>query len=298
MTQLRRPLELTYVDDPRVVKEQIADEYTNHVVPISARLDKRSVLASWSSITSAMAFVYYGALAATLVGITQALIGVAIPCGVFSAIAAVGGVQAIRTGLNSTRMARELFGVKGAAICPLIIALGGVFYAVFESSVLAAALQTFFGAGDIRVWYLVVTACMLPLMLGGMQTWMGKINGISLPVYFFGLIAAVIVAGIRFGWDGEWGLFDAPPSVTGLPGWLTIFILYMGVWLLFPELQDCARMAKVEDTKFHVNVTFGIVFWAVAYLFNAVVGILIVGMAFGQPGVEPPEIGAVQGGIA
>lgn len=291
-------LEISYVDDPQVTKEQISEEYTNHVVPTSARLDRRSVLGSWSSIASAMAFVYYGALAATLVGVTQALIGVVVTCVIYAIIAGAGGAKAIRTGLNSTLMSRELFGVKGAAICPLIIALGCAFYAVFESSVLAAALQTFFGFGDIKIWYLVVAAGMLPLMLGGMQTWMGKLNGISLPVYFFGLVAAVIVAGVRFGWDGEWDLFDAAPSTTGIPGWLTIVILYMGVWLVFPEIQDCARMGKAEDTRFHVNVSFGIVFWTVAYLFNAVVGIVIVGLAFGQPGVEPTELGAVQGVIA
>ncbi|OZE92763.1 hypothetical protein CH298_02445 [Rhodococcoides fascians] len=285
-------------DDPRVVAEQSAEEYTNHVVPFSARLDQKSVLGSWSSIASAMAFVFYGALAATLVGITQAIIGVVITCIIYAIIAGIGGVKAIRTGLNSTLMSRELFGVKGAAICPLIIALGGVFYAVFESSVLAAAFQAYFGVGDIRIWYLVVVVGTLPLMLGGMRTWMGKLNGISLPVYFFGLIAAVVVAGTRFGWDGEWSLFDAAPSTSGIPGWLTIVILYMGVWLLFPEIQDVARMAKPEDTKFHVNITFGVVFWAVAYLFNAIVGILIVGLAYGQPGVEPTEIGAVQGVIA
>ena len=291
-------LEISYVDDPQVTKDQVAEEYTNHVVPASARLDKKSVLASWSSIASAMAFVYYGALAATLVGVTQALIGVAVTCVIYAAIAGFGGAKAIRTGLNSTLMSRELFGVKGAAICPLIIAVGCAFYAVFESSVLAAALQTFFGVGDIKLWDLVVTACMVPLMLGGMQTWMGKFNGLSLPIYFFGLVAAVIVAGIRFGWNGEWDLFDAAPSTTSIPGWLTVVVLYMGVWLVFPEIQDCARMAKSEDTRFHVNVSFGIVFWSVAYFFNAVVGMVIVALAFGQPGVAPTELGAVQGVIA
>lgn len=177
-------LTLSYEDDPRVIAEQEAEEYTNHVVPRSARLDRKAVLGSWSSIASAMAFVYYGALAATLVGVQQALIGVAITCVIYAVISAAGGVHAIRTGLNSTLMSRELFGVKGAAICPLIIALGCAFYAVFESSVLASALQAYFGFGDIRFWYVVVTVCMLPLMLGGMRTWMGKLNTISMPVRF------------------------------------------------------------------------------------------------------------------
>jgi purine-cytosine permease-like protein len=291
-------LELSYADDPCVVKQQEVEEYTNHVVPFTARLGRGSIMASWSSVASAMAFVYYGALAATLVGIAQALIGIAVTCVVYAVIAGVGAAQAIQTGLNSTLMSRELFGLKGAAICPLIIALGTAFYAVFESSVLATALQTFVGHGDIRIWYVVVAVCMLPLMLGGMQTWLGKLNGISLPIYFFGLIAAVIVAGIRFGWDGQWSVFDAAPSTTGVPGWVTVVVFYMGVWLVFPEIQDSARMGKPEDKAFHLNISFGVVYWIVAYMFNALVGIAIVGLVFGQPGVEPTEIGAVQGVIA
>lgn len=292
-------LELSYTDDPRVEAEQTHEEYTNHVVPFSARLGRNTILGSWSSIASAMAFVYYGALSATLVGITQAIIGIVITCIFYTFMSTLSGAKAIRNGLNSTLMSRELFGVTGAAICPLIIALGGVFYAVFEGSVLATALQTYFGAGDIKIWYTVVVVGMLPLMLGGMRTWLGKFNGLSLPIYFFGLVAAVLAAGIRFGWHGHWSLFDNPTAAgNGLPGWLTIFVLFVGVWLLFPELQDSARMAEPKDSKFHLNVTFGAVFWLVAYLFNAIVGILIVGLAYGQKGVEPTEIGAVQGVIA
>ncbi|GGU47163.1 purine-cytosine permease family protein [Nocardioides albus] len=292
-------LELSRGDDPRVIEEQTHEEYTDHVVPFSARLSKAPILGSWSSIASAMAFVYYGALAATLVGIEQALIGVTLTCVSYAVLGGLGTVKAIRTGLNSTLMSRELFGVSGAAICPLIITLGTAFYAVFEGSVMAAALQTYFGVGDIRVWYAVVVVGTLPLMLGGMRTWLGLLNGVSMPIYFFGVLAAVLVAGSRFGWDGRWDLFDHPTAAgTGLPGWLTIFVLYMGVWIVLPEIQDSARMAEPKDTKFHASVTFGILFWLVAYLFNAIAGILIVALAYGQPGVEPTEIGAVQGVIA
>ncbi len=40
-------------------------------------------------------------------------------------------------------------------------------------------------------------------MLGGMQTWLNKLNNWTLPVYFIGVTAAVIVAGMRFGWSGD-----------------------------------------------------------------------------------------------
>lgn len=291
-------LELRETDDPRVVERQTTEEYTNHVVPTSARLGRHTVFGGWSSIASAMAFVFYGALAASLVGVQQAVIGLVVVVVVYSVLGALSARQAIRTGMNSTLLSRELFGTKGAALCPLLIALAGTYYAVFEGSIVAAALQAYFGVWDIRIWYVIVVAAMLPLMLGGLQTWLSKLNGISLPIYFFGLIAAVVVAGIRFGWGGDWSHFDAPASPLGIPGWLTVVVLYMGVWILFPDTQDAARMARNEDRKFHEAVSFGWVFYTVAYLFNGLVGILVVALATPNTGQDTSEFGVVQGVVA
>lgn len=289
-------IEMGGVDDPRVIERQKHEEYTNHVVPPTARLSKWSVFSGWSSIASAMAFLYYGALSASLVGVQQAVIGIVLVVIAYSVLGAKSARAAVRSGLNSTLLSRELFGFRGAALAPLLVASAGVYYAVFESSVLAVALHSFFQIWDLQVWYVIVIVGMLPLMLGGMQTWMSKLNGISLPIYFIGLLAAVIVAGIRFGWAGDWSGFGAPASPTAIPGWLTVFVLYMGVWILFPDTQDAARFGRNADSKFHERVSFGWVFYLLAYLFNGLVGIFIVALAAPQDSVT--ESGVVRGVIA
>lgn len=286
-------LEFSRVDDPRVAQTQLHEEYTNHAVPPTARIHRWGVFSGWSSIASAMAFVYYGALSASLVGVGQALIGIVLAVIVYSVLGAKSSREAIRWGLNSTLLSRELFGYRGAAVAPLLVATAGIYYAVFESSVLAVALQTFFQLWDVRVWYAIVIVGMLPLMLGGMQTWLNKLNGVTLPVYFFGLVAAVIAAGLRFGWGGDWSAFQ--PSGTGspIPGWLTVFVLYMGVWILFPDTQDAARFGRREDTRFHGLFSFGAVFYLISYLFNGLAGILIVALA--APKDSTSESGVVHG---
>ncbi len=284
----------TDADDPRVVERQLGEEYTTPVVPPSARIERWKVLGRWSSIVSAMAFVYYGALAASMAGVGQAVVGLVVAVAIFGLLGGLSGSVAIRWGLNSTLLSREVFGHKAAAITPLLVGLGAVYYAVFESSVLAVALHSYFQFWDIRIWYAIVVVGMLPLMLGGMQTWLGKLNAISLPVYFFGLIAAVVVAGLRFGWTGDWSAFEAGAQGRGaIPGWLTVVVLYLGIFILFPETQDAARFGRRADSRFHAHITFGWVFYAVAYLFSGLAGILVVGLAAPKAGIS--EAGVVTG---
>lgn len=270
----------TRADDPRVVEQQAHEDYTDHVVPLTARQSKRKVLGSWWSIASAMAFLYYGALAASLAGTRQALIGLALVVAAFSLLCAVVSNASVRRGLNSMLLTRQVFGIRGAALTPLICGLGALYYAVFESSVMAAALHAYFRVFDIRVWYAVVIVGMLPMMLGGMQTWLNKLNNWSLPIYFFGVAAAVVAAGVRFGWSGNW-FTTTPPSAahSSLPGWLATFVLFMGNWLLVADTPEFARFGRPADRRFHANVTFGWAFYALAYGFNGLAGILVVALA-------------------
>jgi purine-cytosine permease-like protein len=267
-------------DDPRVVSEQEHEDYTDHVVPLTARQSRGTVLGGWWSIASAMAFLYYGALAASLVGTQQALIGLAIVIVTYSLLGAFASNAAIVRGVNAMLLTREIFGVRGAALTPLICGLGALYYAVFESSVMAAALQAYFRVFDIRVWYAIVIAGMLPLMLGGMQTWLNRLNNWTLPIYFCGVTAAVIAAGVRFGWSGDW--FTTTPDIaesSTIPGWLTTFVLFMGIWLLIPDTAEFARFGRPQDKQFHANVTFGWAFYLLAFGFNGLAGIVIVALA-------------------
>ncbi|MGW4340338.1 purine-cytosine permease family protein [Rhodococcus koreensis] len=286
--------QVSTTDDPRVVAQQAHEDYTNHVVPLTARLPRGKVLGSWWSITSAMAFLYYGALASSLVGTQQAIIGLILVVTVYSLLGALASNAAIRRGLNSTLLSRQMFGVRGAALTPLLCGLGGLYYAVFESSVLAAALQAYFRVFDIRVWYAIVIIGMLPLMLGGMQTWLNRLNALSLPIYGLGVLGAIVVAGIRFGWSGDW--FTTTPELaqpTSVPGWLTTFVLYMGVWVLIADTPEFARFGRPADARFHAHITFGWGFYAIAYLFNGIAGIVIVALA--APGASIAESAVTTG---
>lgn len=281
-------------DDQRVIEQQTKEDYTNHVVPKSVRQGKGQILGSWSSITSAMAFVSYGALAASMAGVFQAVIGLVLVVVAYSLLGRFSVAEAVRWGLNSTLISRRLFGHKGAAIVPLLVGISLFYYAVFEASIVAVALRAYFDIWDIRVWYGIVVLGMLPFMLGGIQTWLSKLNWVSLPIYFFGIAGAVVVAAMNVGWSGNWEAFDtAHGSQTLIPGWLSVFVLYMGIFVLFPETQDTARFSLEKDRSFHQNVTFGWVFYGVAFLFNGLAGIAIVG--FSETGTEISESGVVQG---
>lgn len=279
-------------EDDRVVAEQIISEYANHVVPVQRRISRWSLFSGWSAMSSAMAWVFYGALAASLAGVEQAMIGMVVAAVAHSVLSAISLKRGVNWGLNSLLIARELFGWRGAALAPAIILVVIIYFAAFESTVMAVALQSFFGVGDVRIWYAIVVVGMTPLMLGGMQTWFNKLNAWTLPIYFFGIIAAVIVAGFRFGWEGDFSAFEVH-NTGGIPGWLTVFMLYVGVWAMIPDCQDIARFGRKEDLKFHQNVTFGAIFTLITFLFNGVAGILLAGLALSGGALS--ESGVVDG---
>lgn len=101
-------------------------------------------------------------------------------------------------------MSRRLFGYFGAALAPLIFAATAIYYAVFEGSVVAVALQHYFGGMAIQCWYLIIVAYSIPLVFGGIRVWLDKFNGVLLPFYIVGLAAALIWAGQRH--RGRWRL--------------------------------------------------------------------------------------------
>ncbi|MGK5171068.1 purine-cytosine permease family protein [Geodermatophilus sp. CPCC 205761] len=291
------PLTTRSTDDPDVVARQLADDYSNHVVPLTARVGRWQLTMSFWSLLSAMVWLFYGALASTLFGTRDALIAIGLSVVTYSLINWLFTRWGARSGLNSTLLSRRMFGVVGASLTALLIAANTTYYAVFESSTLAVAFQHYTPSWDIRVWYAVIALAMLPLMLGSVQTWMAKLNGFLLPFYAVGVIAAVIAAAVRFpdsGWLGFEGV--VPPEARALPGWLLGTILYMGIYLTMPTTVDFARFAKVQDEGFHKNVTFGWVFYAWLFAANGAAGIFLVRAAL--PGDPTAETGVVEAIIA
>lgn len=287
------PLVLSATDDSRVIEDQHHDDYANHVVPLSMRLGKWQLAMSFWSLLSAMVWLFYGALAASLFGSTNAIVAMVLAVVVYSLANAVMSRWTIRTGLNATLLSRQAFGVLGAVFAALLLTANTVYYAVFESSTLAVAFAHYTPTWPIEIWYAIVCLLMLPLMLGGVQTFMAKLNGALLPFYYVGLTAAVVVTAVRFPVGSAWLQFEGviPPEARAYPGWVLAFMLYMGLFILMPTTADFARFGKIEDEKFHSVVSFGWVFQTLLLLVNGVVGIFLVRSVI--PNEPAAEIGVV-----
>jgi Purine-cytosine permease and related proteins len=282
-------LHVTYEDDPRVVKEAATEDYSTHVVPNSWRSGRLSLGMAWAALFSAMFWLYIAAITAATVGTLNAVVGIVLSVAAYGGINYVLSWYANRTGLTVALMSRRLFGYKGAALAPLIFAATAIYYAVFEGSIVAVALQNFFG-GNLKIWYLIVVVYSVPLVIGGVRVWLDKLNGFLLPFYVIGLLALVVWANARY--DGSLSLPNLGLDLAA-PGWLWAFTVYMGVYIMMMYTIDFARFGKSQDARFHGAVTFGPVFYLATFLLNGLVGIFL---AATVPGVVG-EAGLTETGI-
>ena len=269
-------LDISYEDDPRVVKEAATEDYSTHVVPRSWRSGRLSLSMAWAALFSAMFWLVVAASVARTVGTRDALIGIGLAVGSHGGVNFVLSRYANRTGLTVALMSRRLFGYFGAALAPLIFAATAIYYAVFEGSVVAVALQHYFGGLAVQWWYLIVVLYSIPLVFGGVRVWLDKLNGVLLPFYVAGLTAAIMWAGTEYGFSGAWlsAVPAQPPHLAG-PGWLYAFTVYMGVWVMMLFTVDFARFGRRADATFHGVVSFGPVFYLTTFLVNGLVGIFI-----------------------
>jgi purine-cytosine permease-like protein len=268
-------LDLTYEEDPRVVKQAATEDYSLHVVPLSWRGGKWSVAAAWSALASAMFWVIVAGTIALAVGTVNAIIGCVLSVIAYGAINGVLTKHAINTGTTVALFSRSLFGYMGAALAPLIFGATAIYYFVFEGSVIATVFQTYIG-GNIKIWYLVVVLYSMPLVIGGVRVWLDKFNGFLLPFYIIGLFGAVVWAIVKYGYSGQW-LNYHPKSMAGImgPGWLFAFTAYIGVWIMMMYTWDFARFGKKKDVKFHSRFSFGSPFYLFTLLINGAIGIFL-----------------------
>lgn len=249
---------------------------------------------AWYGTASAFFFVYIGAAMASAYGTVNAIIGIVLTIIVYGLINTVLSRYAINNRTTVAQFSRTILGNAGSAIAMIIFALIAIYYAVFEGSIVAYAFMTAFG-GEMWLWSLIVVLYSTPLVIGGVRRFLDKINGILMPIYFFGLIAAVIWAGVQYGFSDTW-LTQAPElPVTlamGGPGWLATFAGYMGVWIMMMFTMDFAALGKRQDIRYHQRVTFGPLFYVLAYGFSAFVGIFL---TFTIPGIEASETGLAGG---
>jgi purine-cytosine permease-like protein len=242
-----------------------------------SRMPKFALTMAWWALCSAMIYLIIGATLAMYYGTANAVIGMVLSTVVYSAVNYVLSRYAIRTGLSVSLMSRMLFGNAGAALATLVFAATVIYYAVFESSVIAVALHSLVAAIPYPVAALIVVLCSAPLVFGSVQNWLDRLNGVLLPFYVIGMIAAVVLATRSFGYSDAWMHFG-PPQQSGVSasGWWSCFVYYMGLWVFMMAAVDFARFGKTQDIAYHSLFNFGAPFWAVIFGVNGLVGVYLV----------------------
>jgi len=265
--------------------------YSNYVLPASKRVGKWSVTMAWWALFSAMFWLYIAVASAGAVGVLNTVIGMVLSIATYGAINLVLSRYAARTGLTVSLFSRTLFGLVGSALASLILAATAIYYAVFEGSIIAVAFHEFFG-GSMVLWYGIVVIYAIPLAVGSVQNWLDRLNGFLLPFYVAGLIAVVVAATLLKGVPSDW--IGHAAAASTLPGWLTSYLIYMGVYVLMMYTFDYARLGREKDEKFLGTVAFGWVFYAFAFALNGLIGIYIMSAW----GLEASETGVVQAFIS
>ncbi|MFP3548994.1 allantoin permease, partial [Rhizobium sp. SIMBA_035] len=73
-----------------------------------------------------------------------------------------------------------------------------------EGSVIAVAANHLFPALDYKWAALIVVCYSVPLVFGSVQHWLDKFNGVLLPFYLLGLLAAVGLTTWEYGYNAAW----------------------------------------------------------------------------------------------
>ncbi|TDD92235.1 purine-cytosine permease family protein [Actinomadura rubrisoli] len=271
------PLEVRYTDDPRVVLHAATEDYTAHVTPLTWRSGRLSLAMAYWAFASAVAYMVTAAALVAAVGTRDTLIGAGLTVVVAGGFSYVLSGYAARTGLSMAMLSRRLFGASGAVLAPLLLCATTVYLYVLEAAIIAAALRHYFGAIDIKIWYLVVVLVNIPLALGGVRRWLDKFSGFLLPFYAAGMVAAVVVAAVKYDVPDSWLTQGAsiPQSVSG-PGWLYAFSVYTAFWVGSMLAVDFGRFGKPRDQRFNGVVAFGPVLYTIGILFNGLAAIFIV----------------------
>lgn len=285
------PLVVRQTDDPHVVSDAARDDYAEHVVPRTWRIGRAGMAFAWSSLLTAMFTVVLSATVASVVGTADAIIGIALASATYGLINYFMQKTATTSGLTVGLFSRSLFGYSGAALVTIVYSLTAIWFAVFEGSVVAVALQAYFG-GPIQLWYVVVVALSVPLVLGGVRVWIEKVNKWLLPIFVAGMVGAVIWATVVYGYAPDWA--NTPATITtalAAPGWLYVYAVYMGIFATMMYCFDFARLGQPKDIKFNGWITFGPVFYFFSYFVNGLIGIYLVAVIPQDEGVS--EIGVV-----
>lgn len=249
-------------------------DYATAPVPFNERMPKSALTMAWWGVCSAMFYIVVAATLAIQFGTRNAIIGMVLSVIAYGLINGVISRDAIRTGLSVALFSRVLFGNFGAALATLIFFATAVYFSVFEGSVIAMALHDYFPGVGIKMAYLIVVVYSVILIFGSIQTWLDKLNGVLLPFYIIGLIAAVSLTISEYGYSNAW-LNIGPQSGEVSHGWWNCFTYFMGVWILMMYTFDYARFGRQEDADYHAKFNFGMPFYLFTFVINGVIGIFL-----------------------
>lgn len=248
--------------------------HSQGAVPDSQRLGRGSLTMAWWGICSAMFYLVVAAALAMGYGTLNAIIGLVLSVISYGLINAVISRHAIATGLSVAQFSQVLFGRTGAALATLIFSATAIYYAVFEGSVMAVALHRYLPGLELHAAFLLVVVYSVLLIFGNALRWLDKLNGVLLPFYLLGLVAAVAMAIGEYGYSSAW-LALAPEGGPVPHGWWNCFTYFMGVWVLMMYTWDYARFGRKENSRYHARINFGMPFYCVAFLLNGLVGIFL-----------------------
>jgi purine-cytosine permease-like protein len=250
-------------------------DYSNEAVPSGARMNAGSLTMAWWAVATAMFWLVISASLAVGFGTLNALAGMLLSVVAYAITGGILSRYAIRTGLSVALFSRILFGYHGALLATLIFFTGAIFYSVFEASVIAVAIQDYFPVLSLSQAYFIVILYSVPLVLGSVQNWLGKLNGVLLPFYIIGLIAAVALSIHQYGYTNSWLELGPENSLTAFGTW-SCFTAFLGVFLTLMYAWDYARFGQERDEDFHAKFNFGSPFFLFTILVNGVAGIFLV----------------------
>ncbi|SMF46841.1 purine-cytosine permease family protein [Pseudogulbenkiania subflava] len=254
--------------------QQADPDFTRSAVPHDARMGRLSLSMAWWSVCSAMFWLVVSATLAINYGTVNTLIGLTLSALCYSVVNAVITRYAIASGLSVALFSRTLFGRSGSSLATLIFFATAIYYAVFEGSVIAVAIQNYFPALTLEQAYLLVVLYSVPLVFGSVQRWLDKLNGVLLPLYLLGLVAAIVLTLGTYGYSDAW-LKLGPAQGAPVDGWWHCFSYFMGVWILMMYTWDYARFGKREDADYHARFNFGLPFYLFTFVLNGVAGIYL-----------------------
>ncbi|WJV55395.1 allantoin permease [Prodigiosinella aquatilis] len=252
------------------------------------RMGKLSLTMAWWAVCSAIFYIVVGASLALSYGAKNAIIGMALSVVSYGLVNGTISRFAIRSGLSVALFSNLLFGRMGSALATLIFFSTAIYYAVFEGSVIAFAINHLFPQVAYHWAALVVVLYSVPLIFGSVQHWLDKFNGVLLPFYLIGLLLTVLVSINHYGYQPQWLEFG--PASPPANGWWNCFTYYMGVWVLMMYTFDYARFGKKDDSHYHARFNFGMPFYLITFLLNGIAGIYLVSSVAHQGGVSETAV--------